>query len=152
MSDTAEQCKEPTRASSKRHIDYAMIRAIDGDLKMENRQVRNGLGPKGDHKWIQWDVVGHDMEHNTCLVPHVQLADREVTKKEWMQAWRNVLAGFTTILGFLIALRAQRGYDRWWEGGTLLQQLRGEWFPRVGGLPRHEHGWSAFSALPLSQE
>eukprot|EP00927_Polykrikos_kofoidii_P062015 TRINITY_DN56840_c0_g1_i1.p1 TRINITY_DN56840_c0_g1~~TRINITY_DN56840_c0_g1_i1.p1 ORF type:complete len:657 (-),score=119.95 TRINITY_DN56840_c0_g1_i1:109-2079(-) len=40
----------------------------------------------------------------------------------------NLLGGFTFILGFLIVFRSQQAYSRWWEGGTLLQQLRGEWF------------------------
>jgi len=40
----------------------------------------------------------------------------------------NVFGGFTFILGFLVVFRSQQAYSRWWEGGTLLQQLRGEWF------------------------
>merc|ERR1719310_34459 len=40
----------------------------------------------------------------------------------------SVLGGFTFILGFLVVFRSQQAYSRWWEGGTLLQQLRGEWF------------------------
>eukprot|EP00927_Polykrikos_kofoidii_P063369 TRINITY_DN5818_c0_g1_i1.p1 TRINITY_DN5818_c0_g1~~TRINITY_DN5818_c0_g1_i1.p1 ORF type:complete len:620 (-),score=107.74 TRINITY_DN5818_c0_g1_i1:47-1681(-) len=40
----------------------------------------------------------------------------------------NVLSGFTFILGFLVVFRSSQAYSRWWEGGTLLQQLRGEWF------------------------
>merc|ERR1719199_28035 len=38
------------------------------------------------------------------------------------------LGGFTFILGFLIVFRSQQAFSRWWEGGTILQQLRGEWF------------------------
>merc|ERR1719235_322174 len=40
----------------------------------------------------------------------------------------SVLSGFTFILGFLLVFRSQQAYSRWWEGGTLLQQIRGEWF------------------------
>lgn len=40
----------------------------------------------------------------------------------------NILSGFTFILGFLVVFRSQQAYSRWWEGGTLMQQLRGEWF------------------------
>jgi len=40
----------------------------------------------------------------------------------------NILSGFTFILGFLLVFRSQQAYSRWWEGGTLMQQLRGEWF------------------------
>eukprot|EP00928_Gymnodinium_smaydae_P043293 TRINITY_DN29039_c0_g3_i1.p1 TRINITY_DN29039_c0_g3~~TRINITY_DN29039_c0_g3_i1.p1 ORF type:complete len:530 (+),score=52.94 TRINITY_DN29039_c0_g3_i1:67-1590(+) len=46
----------------------------------------------------------------------------------------DVLRGFTFVLGFLIVFRAQKAYARWWEGGTLLQQLRGEWFNAVSNL------------------
>jgi len=46
----------------------------------------------------------------------------------------NVLAGFTFILGFLVVFRSQTAYARWWEGGTLLQQLRGEWFNAFSNL------------------
>jgi len=46
----------------------------------------------------------------------------------------SVLSGFTFILGFLIVFRSQQAYSRWWEGGTLLQQLRGEWFNAYSSL------------------
>jgi len=46
----------------------------------------------------------------------------------------SVLAGFTFILGFLVVFRSQQAYSRWWEGGTLLQQLRGEWFNAFSSL------------------
>merc|ERR1719506_3124213 len=42
--------------------------------------------------------------------------------------------GFTFILGFLVVFRSQQAYSRWWEGGTLLQQLRGEWFNSFSSL------------------
>eukprot|EP00928_Gymnodinium_smaydae_P004135 TRINITY_DN11437_c0_g2_i1.p1 TRINITY_DN11437_c0_g2~~TRINITY_DN11437_c0_g2_i1.p1 ORF type:complete len:524 (+),score=72.37 TRINITY_DN11437_c0_g2_i1:62-1633(+) len=41
---------------------------------------------------------------------------------------RSIIAGYTSVLGFLIVFRSQQAYSRWWEAGTLLQQLRGEWF------------------------
>jgi len=40
----------------------------------------------------------------------------------------NVMGGFSFIVGFLIVFRSQQAYSRWWEGCTLLHQLRGEWF------------------------
>jgi len=46
----------------------------------------------------------------------------------------SVLTGFTFILGFLVVFRSQQAYARWWEGGTLLQQLRGEWFNAFSSL------------------
>eukprot|EP00931_Biecheleriopsis_adriatica_P046307 TRINITY_DN26583_c0_g1_i1.p1 TRINITY_DN26583_c0_g1~~TRINITY_DN26583_c0_g1_i1.p1 ORF type:complete len:487 (-),score=67.92 TRINITY_DN26583_c0_g1_i1:177-1637(-) len=39
-----------------------------------------------------------------------------------------MMSGFTFILGFLVVFRSQQAFARWWEGGTLLSQLRGEWF------------------------
>jgi predicted membrane chloride channel (bestrophin family) len=45
-----------------------------------------------------------------------------------------LMSGFTFILGFLIVFRAQTAFNRWWEGGTLLQQLRGEWFNAFSSL------------------
>lgn len=59
---------------------------------------------------------------------------------KWVEALHNgaigasVLSGFTFILGFLIVFRSQQAYSRWWEGGTLLQQLRGEWFNAFSSL------------------
>lgn len=46
----------------------------------------------------------------------------------------SVLGGFGFILGFLVVFRSQQAYSRWWEGGTLLQQLRGEWFNAFSAL------------------
>jgi len=46
----------------------------------------------------------------------------------------NILSGFTFILGFLIVFRSQVAYSRWWEGGTLLQKVRGEWFNAYSSL------------------
>lgn len=46
----------------------------------------------------------------------------------------SILSGFTFILGFLIVFRSQQAYSRWWEGGTLLQQVRGEWFNAFSSL------------------
>lgn len=43
-------------------------------------------------------------------------------------------SGFSLVLGWLIVTRTQKGYARWWEAGTLLQQLRGDWFNAVSNL------------------
>jgi len=39
-----------------------------------------------------------------------------------------VCSMFTFVLGFLLVFRTQQAYSRWWEGGSLLQEMRGEWF------------------------
>jgi predicted membrane chloride channel (bestrophin family) len=44
------------------------------------------------------------------------------------QAAQMVIAAFTTIMTFILYRRSSVAYDRWWEGGTLLQKMRGEWF------------------------
>lgn len=46
------------------------------------------------------------------------------------QAWST----YNWVIGFMVAYRAQRAYSRWWEGGTLLQQARGEWFNAYSSL------------------
>merc|ERR1719203_1667636 len=38
------------------------------------------------------------------------------------------VSGFYSVMGFLLVFRTQQAYSRWWEGGTLLQTVRGEWF------------------------
>ena len=30
---------------------------------------------------------------------------------------------------FILTFRSDIAYERWWEGGTLLQKTRGEWWP-----------------------
>jgi len=40
----------------------------------------------------------------------------------------SIFGGFTFILGFLLVFRFQQAYNRWWDGASLLMQLRGEWF------------------------
>jgi len=43
-------------------------------------------------------------------------------------------ASFTGMVGFLLGLRTQIAYSRFWEGGTLLQQVRGVWFNATSNL------------------
>jgi len=63
--------------------------------------------------------VLHYMFHqNTDLIDELGIGDVAAT----------VFGGFNFILGFLMVFRSQQAYSRWWEGGTLLQQVRGEWF------------------------
>mmetsp|Transcript_20566 Transcript_20566/g.44972 ORF Transcript_20566/g.44972 Transcript_20566/m.44972 type:complete len:610 (+) Transcript_20566:78-1907(+) len=46
------------------------------------------------------------------------------------QAW----TGYNAAVGFLLLFRTQTAYARWWEGGSLLQQARGEWYNAVSSL------------------
>eukprot|EP00747_Dinoflagellata_sp_TGD_P135943 gnl/TRDRNA2_/TRDRNA2_175497_c2_seq7.p1 gnl/TRDRNA2_/TRDRNA2_175497_c2~~gnl/TRDRNA2_/TRDRNA2_175497_c2_seq7.p1 ORF type:complete len:161 (-),score=22.37 gnl/TRDRNA2_/TRDRNA2_175497_c2_seq7:3-485(-) len=62
-------------------------------------------------------------------------ANEKVEQQAWVgDVGATVLTGFSFVLGFLIVFRAQHAYARWWEGGTLLQQLRGEWFNAFSNL------------------
>lgn len=45
-----------------------------------------------------------------------------------------IWAAFTSVLFFVLSFRSNVAYNRWWEGGTLLQQTRGEWFNAYSSL------------------
>jgi len=42
-----------------------------------------------------------------------------------------VWSAYNFTLGFLLVFRTQQAYSRFWEGATILQQVRGEWFNAV---------------------
>merc|ERR1719160_59195 len=44
------------------------------------------------------------------------------------KAAQSVIATFTVVMIFILYNRSRTSYSRWWEGGTLLQKTRGEWF------------------------
>eukprot|EP00408_Alexandrium_pacificum_P010736 CAMPEP_0171222200 /NCGR_PEP_ID=MMETSP0790-20130122/35142_1 /TAXON_ID=2925 /ORGANISM="Alexandrium catenella, Strain OF101" /LENGTH=560 /DNA_ID=CAMNT_0011688141 /DNA_START=85 /DNA_END=1767 /DNA_ORIENTATION=- len=41
---------------------------------------------------------------------------------------------FYYVLGVLLVFRTNQAYSRYWEGATLLQQVRGEWFNAISSL------------------
>jgi len=45
-----------------------------------------------------------------------------------------IWSSFTFILGVLIVFRTNQAYARFWEGATLLQQVRGEWYNASSSL------------------
>eukprot|EP00929_Paragymnodinium_shiwhaense_P042316 TRINITY_DN21913_c0_g1_i2.p1 TRINITY_DN21913_c0_g1~~TRINITY_DN21913_c0_g1_i2.p1 ORF type:complete len:594 (-),score=99.83 TRINITY_DN21913_c0_g1_i2:492-2273(-) len=47
---------------------------------------------------------------------------------------RDLFGYFTSIQFFVLFFRSNVAYSRWWEGGTLLQQVRGEWFNAYSSL------------------
>jgi len=55
--------------------------------------------------------------------------DRELTKNAF-----SIMASFSSVLFFVLYFRSNVAYGRWWEGGTLLQQTRGEWFNAYSSL------------------
>ena len=44
------------------------------------------------------------------------------------KAAQAVIGAFTAVMIFILYNRSRTSYNRWWEGGTLLQKTRGEWF------------------------
>jgi len=46
----------------------------------------------------------------------------------------NLWGTFTGMVGFLLVFRTQIAYSRFWEGGTILQQVRGVWFNATSNL------------------
>ncbi|CAJ1456803.1 unnamed protein product [Effrenium voratum] len=48
-------------------------------------------------------------------------------------AW-SILGVFSSCMFFVLNFRSRIAYNRWWEGGTLLQQTRGEWFNGYSSL------------------
>eukprot|EP00931_Biecheleriopsis_adriatica_P000669 TRINITY_DN10075_c2_g1_i1.p1 TRINITY_DN10075_c2_g1~~TRINITY_DN10075_c2_g1_i1.p1 ORF type:complete len:521 (-),score=51.47 TRINITY_DN10075_c2_g1_i1:158-1720(-) len=59
---------------------------------------------------------------------HDDLVVTESIDEKTADAARSVIAAFTSVMVFILYNRSNTAYDRWWEGGTLLQQTRGEWF------------------------
>lgn len=43
-------------------------------------------------------------------------------------------SGYTFVLGFLMVFRNNQAYTRFWEGGTLVNQMRGEWMNATSSL------------------
>merc|ERR1719265_755125 len=59
----------------------------------------------------------------------------------------SVIAGFIFVLGVLLVFRTQTAYARFWEGATLVHQLRAEWFSATSSLI----AFSRMSSKPLYQ-
>lgn len=55
------------------------------------------------------------------------ISGQNLTKPEEYNSISGLWAGYTFMVMFLLTFRTQKAYSRWWEGGTLLQQARGEW-------------------------
>lgn len=45
-----------------------------------------------------------------------------------------LLGLYTSVMTFVLYFRSNIAYSRWWEGGTLLQKTRGEWFNAYSSL------------------
>merc|ERR1719329_315986 len=64
-------------------------------------------------------------------IQHSEFLQREL---DIGRSGATILGAFTGILGFLIVFRSQQAYSRWWNGGTLLQQICGEWVNAFSAL------------------
>merc|ERR1719373_837799 len=42
-----------------------------------------------------------------------------------------VWVAYNFVLGFLIVFRTNQAHERFWEGATILQQVRGEWYNAI---------------------
>jgi len=49
---------------------------------------------------------------------------------EWVQVW----SSYAFVLGFLLVFRTSNAYTRYWEGASILQQVRGEWYNAVSSV------------------
>jgi len=56
------------------------------------------------------------------------------TSQAQAKASKDIMGFFSSVLTFVLYRRAKNAYSRWWEGGTLLQQVRGEWFNAYSSL------------------
>lgn len=71
-----------------------------------------------------------------CFVLSTIIQSGEPTKEDSDRAKAAIelLSAFTSVLFFVLYFRSNVAYSRWWEGGTLLQQTRGEWFNAYSSL------------------
>lgn len=63
------------------------------------------------------------------VIKSVSMEDQDTSKHAF-----SIMALFTSVLTFVLYFRSNVAYSRWWEGGTLLQQVRGEWFNAYSSL------------------
>merc|ERR1719272_639789 len=59
---------------------------------------------------------------------NMNLEDESDDRDKASKAAAGVIGAFTSIMIFILYNRSNVAYNRWWEGGTLLQKTRGEWF------------------------
>lgn len=61
---------------------------------------------------------------------HLWKGGEQEARASVAQTW----SGYTFVLGFMICLRMQHAYGRFWEAATLTNELRAEWLHAVGCL------------------
>jgi len=60
--------------------------------------------------------------------------DQDDEDQLFAEATLLILVGFSSVMFFVLYFRSNIAYKRWWEGGTLLQKTRGEWFNAYSSL------------------
>eukprot|EP00930_Biecheleria_cincta_P001323 TRINITY_DN102458_c0_g1_i1.p1 TRINITY_DN102458_c0_g1~~TRINITY_DN102458_c0_g1_i1.p1 ORF type:complete len:588 (+),score=112.93 TRINITY_DN102458_c0_g1_i1:95-1858(+) len=65
---------------------------------------------------------------------HYVMRQYDLGMQHSMDGVTGVWTGYTSILGFLVVFRNNQAYSRFWEGATLVRQVRGEWFNSVSAL------------------
>jgi len=65
---------------------------------------------------------------------HIFLHDEEERDDHQMVGVEILWSGFTFLLGFMLVFRNNQSFSRFWEGATLIHQIRGEWFNAVSNL------------------
>jgi len=68
-----------------------------------------------------------------AVLLNIYVGPSESEKEQLDGIWK-IWSGYTTVLGFLIVFRNNQAYTRFWEGATLINQVRGEWFNAVSCL------------------
>jgi len=57
-----------------------------------------------------------------------QFGDETYNNEDTYRHASLVITTTTVVMTFILYNRSRTSYNRWWEGGTLLQKTRGEWF------------------------
>ncbi|CAK9043939.1 Hypothetical protein SCF082_LOCUS25041 [Durusdinium trenchii] len=64
----------------------------------------------------------------------MELSDGFNADPQTTETVATLMAIFSAVMMFILTFRSDIAYERWWEGGTLLQKTRGEWFNAYSSL------------------
>eukprot|EP00928_Gymnodinium_smaydae_P022751 TRINITY_DN19001_c0_g1_i2.p1 TRINITY_DN19001_c0_g1~~TRINITY_DN19001_c0_g1_i2.p1 ORF type:complete len:596 (+),score=113.94 TRINITY_DN19001_c0_g1_i2:102-1889(+) len=85
-------------------------------------QITGSVFPKA----ISWAIP------NTLLAVFLKLYVE--SNSDFVNNVDKIWSGYTFVLGFLVVFRNNQAYSRFWEGATLISQVRGEWFNTASSL------------------
>lgn len=69
-----------------------------------------------------------------AVLLHMYLHPLEDEEDHQMMGVQMLWSGYTFVLGFLLVFRNSQAYNRFWEGCTLINQVKGEWFNAISSL------------------